>query len=84
MSPRKRSDVYTVSDKVFAKVRGYSAWPARIEAVVRDTKTAKYKVFFFGTNQSATVKEEELFPSNAESKNRFGENVEDGCKMWII
>jgi hypothetical protein len=72
--PPKKPPVYAVSAKVFAKVRGYPAWPARVEAV-NDAKATKYQVFFYGTYESATVKKDELWPFNDETKKKFGEKV---------
>ncbi|KAG1662235.1 Hepatoma-derived growth factor-related protein 2 [Nymphon striatum] len=41
---------------VFAKVRGYPFWPARIDgAVIGTPKNAKYPIFFFGTYETAVL-----------------------------
>lgn len=48
------------------QVRGYPAWPARVESV--DGK--KVVVFFYGTYESATVKPDDVWPYNEETKAR--------------
>ncbi|XP_043288592.1 PC4 and SFRS1-interacting protein [Venturia canescens] len=58
----KLTKKFFAGDKVFAKVRGYPAWPARIEGVTdANTKNAKYNVYFYGTGETAVCKVEELF-----------------------
>lgn len=44
---------FSVGDMVFAKVRGYPAWPARISSIA-DARpaTLKYNVYFFGTAET--------------------------------
>ncbi|XP_034238572.1 PC4 and SFRS1-interacting protein-like [Thrips palmi] len=50
-------------DRVFAKVRGYPFWPARVEACADETPNKmKYHVFFYGTNETAICKVEEIIP----------------------
>lgn len=48
---------YKVGDKVFAKVKGYPPWPARIEG---DTGKKKYNVLFYGTQETGAIKTEDL------------------------
>uniref|UniRef100_A0A1B6MRZ3 PWWP domain-containing protein n=1 Tax=Graphocephala atropunctata TaxID=36148 RepID=A0A1B6MRZ3_9HEMI len=64
---------FTIGDKVFAKVRGYTPWPAKVEGVVDGTsnKVVKYNVYFYGTKQMAVCKEEDLFPYS-ENKELLG------------
>ncbi|XP_071449610.1 PC4 and SFRS1-interacting protein-like isoform X2 [Hetaerina americana] len=65
---------YSPGDIVFAKVRGYPAWPARVETVPDPSagnKAQKYNVFFFGTYETAVCKLEDLFPYEG-NKERFG------------
>lgn len=73
MSAAKKK-VFHVGDKVFAKVRGYPAWPARVEEHLSGTgANAKFRVFFYGTYESATVKRDDLWPFDDDSKEKFGE-----------
>ncbi|VEN61325.1 unnamed protein product, partial [Callosobruchus maculatus] len=44
-------------DKVFAKIKGYPAWPARV--VSKDGK--KYTVQFYGTGETGVIKEGDLY-----------------------
>lgn len=49
--------VYNIGDKVFAKVKGYPPWPARIES---DTGKKKYSVIFYGTKEVGVIKVEDI------------------------
>ncbi|XP_022192041.2 PC4 and SFRS1-interacting protein isoform X2 [Nilaparvata lugens] len=63
---------YGPGDKVFAKVRGYPPWPARVEGVADETPNKmKYHVFFYGTRETAICKTEELF-SYIDNREKFG------------
>jgi len=43
---------FQVGDRVFAKVRGWPYWPARVdEIILRSRKDNSYNVFFYGTHQ---------------------------------
>jgi hypothetical protein len=69
MSSKK---VFNVKDKVFAKIRGYPAWPAIISGVKVDTPSRqRYNVYFYGTGERAECKSEELFPYE-ENKSKLG------------
>lgn len=57
---------FKIGDLVFAKVKGYPPWPAKI---TRIDKT-KYNVYFYGTGETASIKLEDLFPYEA-SKEKF-------------
>jgi len=58
----------TVGDIVFAQVRGFPHWPARITS----QKRGKFKVFFYGTYQtSCFLKRKELVPYSQERKLEF-------------
>eukprot|EP00090_Calanus_glacialis_P002285 TRINITY_DN11706_c0_g1_i2.p1 TRINITY_DN11706_c0_g1~~TRINITY_DN11706_c0_g1_i2.p1 ORF type:complete len:459 (-),score=180.96 TRINITY_DN11706_c0_g1_i2:100-1476(-) len=56
-------------DLVFAKVKGYPAWPARITG---QSSSGKYSVFFYGTFETAALKRSELWPYTQENKEKFG------------
>uniref|UniRef100_A0A2M4A857 Putative transcription coactivator n=1 Tax=Anopheles triannulatus TaxID=58253 RepID=A0A2M4A857_9DIPT len=58
---------FGVGDLVFAKVKGYPAWPAKI---MRIEKT-KYNVYFYGTGETANIKMDNLFLYGEEAKEKF-------------
>ncbi|XP_011172605.1 PC4 and SFRS1-interacting protein isoform X2 [Solenopsis invicta] len=63
---------FVAGDKVFAKVRGYPPWPAKIEKVNDpNSKNAKYSVYFYGTGETAVCKVDELY-TYAENKEKYG------------
>jgi len=55
---RARKPLFTIGDFVFAKVRGYRAWPARILSRVGSTA---YNVYFYGTCNHAKVPRNQIF-----------------------
>ena len=61
--------VFSVGDLVFAKVKGYPAWPARVTG---RTSGGKYCVFFYGTFEVGNMKPEEMWPYNQKFRDRFG------------
>ncbi|CAG9766010.1 unnamed protein product [Ceutorhynchus assimilis] len=48
---------YKPGDKVFAKVKGYPPWPAK---VVSDLGRNKFNVLFYGTQETGKIKQEDL------------------------
>lgn len=61
-------------DLIFAKVRGYPPWPARIEnSAPAGTKlpSNKYPVFFFGTYETAILQAKDIFPYD-KYKEKYG------------
>ena len=60
---------FVSGDLVFAKVKGYPAWPARITSQINP---AKFRVFFYGTFERADIKKSEIWPYNLENKNKYG------------
>nr|6KCO_A Chain A, LD23804p [Drosophila melanogaster]6KCO_B Chain B, LD23804p [Drosophila melanogaster]6KCO_C Chain C, LD23804p [Drosophila melanogaster]6KCO_D Chain D, LD23804p [Drosophila melanogaster]6KCO_E Chain E, LD23804p [Drosophila melanogaster]6KCO_F Chain F, LD23804p [Drosophila melanogaster]6KCO_G Chain G, LD23804p [Drosophila melanogaster]6KCO_H Chain H, LD23804p [Drosophila melanogaster]6KCO_I Chain I, LD23804p [Drosophila melanogaster]6KCO_J Chain J, LD23804p [Drosophila melanogaste len=58
---------YSIGDLVFAKVKGYPPWPAKI---TKSNNNKKYNVYFYGTGETANIKLEDLFPY-ASNKERF-------------
>jgi len=61
----KKSFAY--GDLVFAKVKGFPAWPARITGKVG----SKYAVFFFGTFETGNMNTNQMWPFNQTFKDRF-------------
>ncbi|KAL1419888.1 hypothetical protein MTO96_004642 [Rhipicephalus appendiculatus] len=66
---------FNVGDRVFAKVRGYPPWPARVEDCIGDKskpKTQKYSVLFYGTYETATLGPKDLF-AYKDFKDKYGQ-----------
>ena len=63
--------VFASGDLVFAKVRGYPAWPARVTSPA-DKNGTKFHVFFYGTYETAICKKEELWIYDASTRAKFG------------
>lgn len=40
---------FEIGDKIWAKIKGFPFWPARIDEY--DEKKGKYRVFFYGTHE---------------------------------
>ena len=53
---------------VFAKVKGYPPWPARITGL---GSKDRYKVYFYGTYETATLRSEDIWPYNPDTKEKF-------------
>lgn len=68
---------FVEGDLVFAKVRGYPAWPARVTCPA-DKNSTKFHVFFYGTYETAVCKKEELWLFDDESKAKFSKQKRKG------
>lgn len=64
----KKSRKFQANDKVFAKVRGYPPWPAKVVGVADESSRMKYHIYFYGTGETAVVKAEDVF-SYVENRN---------------
>ena len=61
---------FPVGRLVFAKVKGFPAWPAKVIGV-KLGNGCKYSVSFFGTRQTGTVRESHLWPYNKSNAAKF-------------
>lgn len=59
MTPKTPSKSFELDELVFAKVKGYPHWPARITEVKTPGKF--YSVIFFGTKETGNIKTSELW-----------------------
>jgi len=59
---------FNPGDLVFAKVKGYPPWPARITGIASKDR---YKIYFYGTYEIATVKGEDIWLYSQETKEKF-------------
>jgi len=59
---------YIAGALVFAKVKGYPPWPARITGL---GSKDRYKVYFYGTYETATLRSEDIWPYNPDTKEKF-------------
>jgi len=59
---------FKAGDVVFAKVKGFPYWPARIS---KKLKNNKFQVFFFGTYETSHLKALELLPYTPENKEQI-------------
>ena len=59
---------HTPGALVFAKVKGYPPWPARITGL---GSKDRYKVYFYGTYETATLRSEDIWPYNPDTKEKF-------------
>jgi len=77
MTKGKGGKTFEAGDLVFAKVRGYPPWPARVQQPTAKSGT-KYQVFFFGTYETAVCKKEELWKYSEETKAKYGKQKRKG------
>ncbi|KAJ7369715.1 PC4 and SFRS1-interacting protein [Desmophyllum pertusum] len=69
------SSLPAAGDLIFAKMKGFPHWPARIDLPAPGEKIPKkkYAIFFFGTHETAVMLAKDLFPYE-ENKDKFLKN----------
>jgi len=77
-----KAKVFQTNDRIFAKVKGYPAWPACVTGP-NDPKGARYKVYFYGTYETAIVKKEDMWFFDDSTKAKFGKQKRKGFSEAI-
>nr|CAB3252167.1 hepatoma-derived growth factor-related protein 2-like [Phallusia mammillata] len=73
--PSNRPAQYNAGDLIFAKMKGYPHWPARIDDLPEGAvkpPSKKYPIFFFGTHETGFLAATEIYPYE-EYKKKFGQ-----------
>jgi len=65
-----KADKFKPGDLVFAKVKGYPPWPARISGYANSF--VKFAIYFYGTYETATLKSEDIWYYNEDTAKKFG------------
>jgi len=64
---------FSFGDRVFAKLKGYSYWPARIELLPDEVSTkSTYKVAFYGSLDWALINKKNIVLYDEKSKEKYG------------
>lgn len=66
---------FSPGDLIWAKMRGFRHWPARIDLPAPEEKIPpkKFPIFFFGTHETAVMLAKQLFPYET-NKEKFSKN----------
>ena len=66
---------FKTGDLVFAKVRGYPAWPAKVTCGDVPGGGERYSVVFYGTDEFANLSAKNLWIYNNVFKNKFATKI---------
>ena len=77
-----KAKVFQTNDRIFAKVKGYPAWPACVSGP-NDPKGSQYKVYFYGTYKTFIVKKENMWGFDESTKAKFGKQKRKGFSEAI-
>jgi len=77
MTKKGPTKSFQTNDRIFAKVKGYPAWPACVTGPI-DAKGTKYKVYFYGTYETANVSVKEMWYFDESTKAKFGKQKRKG------
>lgn len=80
-SPKAVGQAYKEGDLVFAKIRFFPYWPARIEEA---SGKDKFKVKFYSTHDTSHVKTNMIEPYNSETKEIYGKNKKVLKGIWEL
>ena len=75
-----KAKVFQTNDRIFAKVKGYPAWPACVidPKFPSDLKGSQYKVCFYGTYEEHIVSKKYMWLYNESTKAKFGNQKHKG------
>ncbi|KAG8312343.1 PC4 and SFRS1-interacting protein [Homalodisca vitripennis] len=78
-----KTTVFSAGDLVFAKVKGCAHWPATVNGIITkvNSKSLKYSVIFFGTSETATVKQNDIC-LYSENVQRLGQRKSDNHRNY--
>lgn len=64
---------FSPGDLIWAKMRGFRHWPARIDLPAPEEKIPpkKFPIFFFGTHETAVMLAKQLFPYETNKEKFF-------------
>lgn len=71
----------SVGQPCFAKVKGFPAWPAKVTAI---QGTSKYEVFFFGTCETASVGQINVWEASSQNMAKFITNKVKKRKFYAV
>jgi hypothetical protein len=82
---------FKIGDRIFAKLKGYPYWPAKIEesplSIKEATANKKYQIIFYGTYEINWLKADALEPYNKETIEIYGKQRKSNSfnrAMWEI